>query len=107
VKRARPSTWKPRRSSKRWKEALEGDEASGTRWRELGKLQWQAAMMARGAEVRERERERESAHGVEARMASALALSTGKGGGRGVGERACHPRGAVGLTRSGARATRP
>jgi len=36
-------------------------------------------------------------------MASALALSTGGGGGRGVGERACRPRGATGLTQSGAR----
>ena len=68
---------------------------------ELGKLQWQAAAMAHGAEARERE----SAHGVDARMASVLALSTGEGGGRGVGERACRPRGAVGLTRSGARGT--
>jgi len=36
-------------------------------------------------------------------MASALALSTGGGGGRGVGERACRPRSAAGLTRSGVR----
>ena len=30
---------------------------------------------------------------MEARMARVLALSTGGGGGRGVGERACRPRG--------------
>ena len=40
---------------------------------------------------------------MEARMASALALSRGGGGGRGVGERACRPCGATGVTRLGAR----
>ena len=75
------------RSSERWKKTLGGGEALGTRRRELGKLQWRAAVRcawSRGE--RAREREREGAHGVEARMANALALSTDGGGGRGVGE---------------------
>ena len=40
---------------------------------------------------------------MEEGVASALALSTGGGGSRGIGGRACRPRGAAGLTRSGAR----
>ena len=58
---------------------------------------------ARGEEVREHERERGGAHRVEARMAREVALSTAKVGDVAPTSSACRPRGAVGLTRSGAR----
>ena len=103
AKKARPSTRKPMWSSERWKEALGGGGASGTRRRELGELRWRATVRCSRAEARERGRKREGAHGVEARMASVLVLSTGGGAGHGVGERACRPHGVAGLTRSGAR----
>ena len=59
---------------------------------------------ARGEEAREHERERGGAHRVEARMAMEVTLSTAKGGAVvASASSACRPRGAVGLTRSGAR----
>ena len=58
---------------------------------------------ARGEEAREHERERGGAHLVEARMEREVALSTAKGGVVAPARSAFRPRGAVGLTRSGAR----
>ena len=98
AKKLRPSTRRRMRSSERWKEVLEGDGVPGTR--RTGKLRWRAAVLRarRGGE-----RARERAHRVEARMAKEVALSTAEVGVVAPASRACRPRGAVGLTRSGAR----
>ena len=80
----------------RWKKALRGGEALGTRRRRLVELQWRVALRcARGGGERARERARRGARSGEENGEGAGAVN-GQRGGRGVGERACWPRGAAG-----------
>ena len=104
ARRSRPSALKRMRSSERWLKALRGGKALGTRRRRLGELQlWAVVRCARGAGERARERARRGAQSGGENVEGAGAVH-GRRGGRGVGERACQPRGATVLMRSGARA---
>jgi len=91
------------RSSERRKEALGGDEVSGAKRRKLGELRWRVAVLcARSGGERAGERERESAPGGGESGEGADAVHS-RGEVVAPASRTCRPRGAVSLTRSGAR----